>query len=44
VVLQINCDVITLQKYQLWRHFWWRHQITSPKIRHQNGVTKNFHF
>jgi len=24
--------------------FWGRHQITSPKIRHQNGVTKFFHF
>jgi len=24
--------------------FWWHHQITSPKIRHQNDVTKIFHF
>jgi len=24
--------------------FWWRHQITSPKLRHQNDVTKIFHF
>jgi len=24
--------------------FWWCHQITSSKIRHQNDVTKCFHF
>jgi len=24
--------------------FWWRHQITLPKIRYQNDVTKIFHF
>jgi len=24
--------------------FWCRHQITSPKIRHQNDVTKIFRF
>jgi len=22
--------------------FWWRHQITPLKLRHQNNVTKNF--
>jgi len=24
--------------------FWWRRQVTSPKLRHQNDVTKIFHF
>jgi len=24
--------------------FWWRHQITSAKLRHQNDVTKIFIF
>jgi len=24
--------------------FWWRHQITSPKIRYQNDVTIFFIF
>jgi len=33
MVLQIINDVILM-----------RHQITSPKIRHQNDVTKFFHF
>jgi len=24
--------------------FWLRHQVTSPKLRYQNGVTKKFPF
>jgi len=24
--------------------FWLRHQITSPKLRHYNDITKIFHF
>jgi len=24
--------------------FWWRHHLTSPKLRHWSDVTKIFHF
>jgi len=35
VVLQINYDVLKL-RFLIMMSFWWRHLITSRKLRHQN--------